>query len=413
MRLPHNKNDFDTIIIGGGPAGLLAAASLKNSRVLLIEKAEQPGRKLLIAGSGQCNYTHAGSIYEFMNHYGRNFRFLKHAFKSFSNEDTIRFFKESGLESMEDKNGKIFPASLNSKDVLRVLLEKCRESKVNILNANPVSKVEHADNAFLVTTEKASFKSKNLIIATGGLSYPKTGSTGDGYRFAEILGHTIVQPKPALSPVIVSDYQMAHLMGISLTSASINLYRDGKKTGENTGDIVFTHKGLSGPGILDFSRYIHDGDILKLNLTGISADNFNRKFILDAQMNGKGTLQSWLKVYDIPRNLLRFLINQAGTGPEQQIAGISRNIRFRLSELLCECPFIVEKVEGYKSAMVTAGGVALEEVSSKTMESKLISNLYFAGEVLDIDGDTGGYNIQAAFSTAFLAAEAINLKSEL
>ena len=404
-------NNYDTIIIGGGPAGLLAAASLKNSRVLLIEKGEQPGRKLLISGSGQCNYTHAGKIYDFLKHYGRNFRFLKQAFKSFSNEDTIRFFKEFGLESIEDKNGKIFPASLNSKDVLRVLLEKCRDSKVNILNANPVKKVEYSDNSFLVSTEKASYNSKNLIIATGGLSYPKTGSTGDGYKFAEMLGHTIVTPKPALSPVFVRDYQMAHLMGISLSSVSVNLYRDGKKTGENTGDIVFTHKGLSGPGILDFSRYIHDGDNLKLILTGLSPDNFNRKFIADAQKNGKETLQSWLKAYDIPRNLLRFLIHQAEAEPNDQIAGISRNIRFRLSELLCECPFIVEKIAGYKSAMVTAGGVALEEVSSRTMESKLISHLYFAGEVLDIDGDTGGYNIQAAFSTAFLAAKSINSKS--
>lgn len=404
-------NTYDTIIIGGGPAGLLAAARLKNSRVLVLEKGEQPGRKLLISGSGQCNYTHAGSIYDFLKHFGRNFRFLKHAFKAFSNEDTIRFFRESGLESIEDKNGKIFPASLNSKDVLRVLLAKCRDSKVNILNASPVMLVEHTDNSFLVITEKTSYKSKNLIIATGGLSYPKTGSTGDGYKFAEMLGHNTVMPKPALSPVYVRDYQMSHLMGISLTSVSINLYRDGKKTGENTGDIIFTHKGLSGPGILDFSRNIHDGDILKLNLTGMSMENFNQKFILDSHMNGKATLQSWLKAYDIPRNLLRFLINQAGTEPDHQIAGISRNIRFRLSELLCECPFTVEKVAGYNAAMVTAGGVKLEEVSSKTMESKLIENLYFTGEVLDIDGDTGGYNIQAAFSTAFLAAESINLKS--
>jgi hypothetical protein len=413
MSLPDKNNYFDTIIIGGGPAGLLAAASLKNNTVLLFEKSELPGRKLLISGSGQCNYTHAGSIYDFLKHYGRNFRFLKHAFKAFSNADTIHFFKESGIESIEDKNGKIFPASLNSNDVLRALLEKCRISQVNILNANPVKKVEYFDCSFLIKTEKASFKSKNLLIATGGLSYPKTGSTGDGYKFAEMLGHTIVKPKPALSPVIVNDYRLSHLMGISLTSVKISLYRGEKKAGEHCGDLVFTHKGLSGPGILDFSRFIQDGDILKLNLAGVSPDNFNRKFILDSQVNGKDTLQAWLKPYNIPRNLLRFLVNEAGTEPYQQIAGISRNIRFRLSELLCECPFIIEKVEGYKSAMVTTGGVALEEVSSKTMESKLISNLYFAGEVLDIDGDTGGYNIQAAFSTAFLAAKSINLKSGL
>lgn len=406
-------NKYDTIIVGGGPAGLFAAANLKNSKVMLIEKGERLGWKLLISGTGQCNYTHAGSIFEFLIHYGRNHRFLKPAFQAFSNVDAIQFFKVAGMESFEDKNGKVFPASLNASDVLKVLTDTCKTRNVRILQGAPVLAVENNGSLFIIKTSKEQFECQHLIIATGGLSYPATGSTGDGYKFAERMGHSIVKPKPALSPVIVHNYQMSDLMGISLSAVSISLYNGGKKSGETRGDIVFTQKGLSGPGILDFSRFIADGDILKINFTAFSPDDFTRKFMVDSQKNGKETLQSWLKPNNIPKNLLRFLIDMAGAEPDRQIAGISRIIRLRLAELFCECPFIIEKVAGYKTAMATAGGVALEEVSSKTMESKQIKNLYFAGEVLDIDGDTGGYNIQAALSTAFLAATAINSKSAL
>lgn len=407
--MKHKTTDYDTIIIGGGPAGLFAAINISHGSVLLLEKGEKPGRKLLIAGTGQCNYTHAGSMSDFLHYYGRNFSFLKYALNKFTNNNLISFFKESGLESIEDKNGKIFPTTLRSADVLNVLLEACKKNNVHILQGIPVSGVAVNPEGFIVKTVTRQFSCSKLIIATGGLSYPATGSTGDGYNFARTLGHSIVEPRPALSPIIVHDYRMAQLMGISLKSASIALFCEGKKAAEHRGDIVFTHKGLSGPGIIDFSRFITGGDTLKISFLNVSPDSFSRDFIEFAKINGKLTVQLFLKPYNLPRNLLKFLIEEAGAMPDQQIAEVSRQTRLKLAELFCEYPFFVERLAGYKSAMATAGGVNLGEVSSKTMESKLVKNLYFAGEVLDIDGDTGGYNIQAAFSTAWVAASAINL----
>lgn len=403
---------YDTIITGGGPAGLFAAANLKNSRVLLIEKGANPGRKLMISGSGQCNFTHAGSVNELLKHYGDHGRFLKEALVTFSNKDLIAFYADEGIRSVEDKNGKIFPASLKASDIYKVLIDKCNNNNVKILTSSPVSRIDYSDGGFTVTTGSTCFKSKNLIVATGGLSYPATGSSGDGYKFAVSLGHTIVKPKPALAPVYIHAYRMAELSGISLTDVKINLFRDGKKAGEHTGDVVFTYKGLSGPGILDFSRFINEGNTLKINFVNENIDDFTRKFILVSQTNGKTTLQQFIKQYDVAKNLMRFLIENAGSMPDQQIAVIPRLMRIKLAELFCEYPFVVEKPGDFKVAMATAGGVALGEVYSKTMESKITENLYFAGEVLDIDGDTGGYNIQAAFSTAFLAAKTINSKTK-
>ncbi|NTW25174.1 MAG: NAD(P)/FAD-dependent oxidoreductase [Lentimicrobium sp.] len=400
---------YDTIIIGGGPAGLFSAINISQGSVLLLEKGEKPGRKLLIAGTGQCNYSHAGSMSDFLHHYGENHRFLKYSLNKFTNTDLVNFFKESGLESTEDKNGKIFPSTLRSSDVLNVLIEASRKNNVHMLEVFPVSDVTRNADGFIVKTATRLFSCRNLIIATGGLSYPATGSTGDGYSFAKTLGHSIVKTRPALSPIIVQNYRMAHLMGISLQSAMISLFRDGKKADEHRGDIVFTHKGLSGPGIIDFSRSIVSGDILKINFLNLNPDSFSREFIEAAKSNGKLTIQLFLKPFNLPRNLLRFLIEDAGAMPDQQIAEVSRQTRLKLAENLCEYPFFVEKLAGFKYAMSTAGGINLAEVSPKTMESKLVKNLYFAGEVLDIDGDTGGYNIQAAFSTAYVAASAINL----
>ncbi|MFH1121080.1 MAG: NAD(P)/FAD-dependent oxidoreductase [Bacteroidota bacterium] len=407
-----NSGRYDTIVIGGGPAGLFTALNLTDQNVLLVEKGQRPGRKLLISGTGQCNFTHSGLISDFLSHYGTNHRFIRHALHAFSNHHLISFYKSAGIESYEDKNGKIFPASLKSSDILKVLLNSCKDKKVNILNATPVTQVELVDGCYNVTCGKTIFISRNLVIATGGLSYPSTGSTGDGYRFAENLGHTIVKPRPALSPVLIRNYQMADLSGISLPDVLISLFHNGRKTGEHRGDIVFTLKGLSGPGILDFSRYISEGDLLKINLIDVNPAAFSDALIQSARTNGKSTLQSWLKSGNVPKNLLRFLIEQAGATPDMRLAEIQKKIRISLAEMLCECPFIVEKPGGYKTAMATAGGVSIDEISPNTMESRIVKNLYFSGEVIDIDGDTGGYNIQAAFSTAFVAAKAINSKRQ-
>jgi predicted Rossmann fold flavoprotein len=397
----------DTIIIGAGPAGLSAAVHLKKSGIVL-EKNASPGKKLIISGSGQCNYTNAGDISNFLNHYGANAKFLKTALRSFTNDDLADFFSAKGLQSVTDKNGKVFPETLNANDILEILLSECRKKGIHIYSGSAVTGVEKNENGFLVHTANNTFSGKHLLISTGGLSYPSTGSTGDGYHFAKQLGHSIIQPKPALAPVYIRDYHLAELAGVSLDDVAVYIYRNNKKINEHRGDIGFTHKGLSGPGILDFSRHMENNDVLKLNLIGENADDFRKAFIETARTEGKMTLQLFFRKYSIPKSLMKVILQQLKIGPEINLAGVTKEMRNQLVSAFCEYPFVIEKVGSFKVAMTTAGGVSLNEINSRTMESKLVKNLFFAGEVMDIDGDTGGYNIQAAFSTGFLAAVSIN-----
>jgi predicted Rossmann fold flavoprotein len=239
------------------------------------------------------------------------------------------------------------------------------------------------------------------------MSYPATGSTGDGYHFAKQLGHSVVPPKPSLSPVMVKDYGMASISGVSVQEKPVYLYRGNKKIGEHRGDIGLTHKGLSGPGILDFSRHIVSGDILKVNFIDIKADEFRNELISASVKGGKTAIQTYLKRFDLPRSLVLLILESINIEPECRLADITKVQRNLLVTSFSEFPFIVDKVGGFNMAMVTAGGVSLNEINPKTMESKLVTGLYFAGEVLDIDGDTGGYNLQAAFSMGYLVGKSI------
>jgi len=402
---------FHTIIIGGGPAGLFTAISVGRSDTLLLEKNSQLGKKLLIAGSGRCNITHAGAINDFFNRYGEHGKFLKSALKEFTNVDIVNFFSKHGLNTVVDKNGKIFPVTDRAEDVLSCLMTACLHLSVNINVGSSVVSVSKSDDLFNVVTDSDTFHCNNLVIATGGASYPTTGSTGDGYSFAKCFGHTIVDPKPALTPVFVKKYELASLAGVSLHDVSIGLFRKGKKIAERRGDLGFTHKGISGPGIIDFSRSFEIGDVLKVNLIGCDEDNFRRQFIDASARQGNMTIQTLLRNYNLPKSLMRIVLEQIGIEASDFLSNINTQKRTQLVVLLCSYPFEIERVGSFKVAMTTAGGVNLHEVDPKTMMSKLVPNLYFAGEVLDIDGDTGGYNIQAAFSTGHLVGKTIRIKS--
>ncbi len=399
---------FNTLIIGGGPAGLFTAVHCSVKPVLLLEKRSTPGNKLLISGSGHCNLTHSGELSAFLDHYGDHSKFLKTALYGLSNTQLIRFFENRGLSFVEDKNGKIFPQSGRAADVLNVMLLECETQQVSVFTGQQVTEVQKKDDGFFVSTEKETFQGRNLVLATGGMSYQATGSSGDGYRFAKEFGHSIVPPKPALSPVIVKEYSMAELAGISLQEKRIYLYRGNRKIATHRGDIGFTHKGLSGPGILDFSRFIQSEDLLKIDLLGLQADEFRRILIEASEKSGKTAVQTFLKKYDLPKNLVKIVLSGISVEPDQTLATLEKEKRNLLVSAFCELPFVIERVGGFNQAMVTKGGVSLDEVSPKTMESRLVQGLYFAGELLDIDGDTGGYNLQAAFSTAYLAAASIN-----
>jgi len=395
----------DVLIIGGGPAGLFAAIHCKGRKVIVLEKNAMPGKKLLISGTGRCNLTHDCKLSDFFSHYGVNHRFLKTALHGFTNTDLVRFFEDNGLETVVDKNGKVFPAAQKASDVLQVLLDVCKKNKVEIACNQQVEVIIKTESGFEVKTNTGIFSSRFIVITTGGMSYPTTGSTGDGYHFAKQLGHSIVPPKPSLSPVFIRGYSMASISGVSLQDKMICLYRGNKKTNEHRGDIGFTHKGLSGPGILDFSRHILSSDILKVNFIDLNADDFRNELIRVSDKDGKTALQTYLKKFDLPRSLVLLTLQSIQVEPEIRLADITKSQRIQLVSALCEFSFVVEKVGGFNTAMVTAGGVSLEEINSKTMESKLVPRLYFAGEVLDIDGDTGGYNLQAAFSMGYLVGK--------
>jgi predicted Rossmann fold flavoprotein len=401
-------NEFNTLIIGAGPAGLFTAIHLNTGPVNILERNELPGRKLMIAGSGRCNITHAGDISAFFTHYGENSRFLRTALYEFTNDDLVDFFAGRGLHSITDKNGKVFPYSEKSSDVLNVLLAECRARKVRIQSGDKVMDVHNKGGTFIVKTTSSIYKSKQLVIATGGLSYPSTGSTGDGYSFAKELGHTIVTPKPSLSPVFIRSYSMKELAGVSLQNKTICLYRENKKIEEHSGDIGFTHHGLTGPGILDFSRFMNENDELRINFLDIKPESFRQLVIEASEKTGKMAVLTFLRSFEIPRSLVKIILDELKISHELAMARLEKEQRVKLIRAFCEYPFVIESVGGFKMAMVTHGGISIKEVSPKTMESRLVPGLYFAGEVLDIDGDTGGYNLQAAFSSGYLVAKSIN-----
>ncbi|MBP7222257.1 MAG: NAD(P)/FAD-dependent oxidoreductase [Sedimentibacter sp.] len=398
---------YDVIIIGAGPAGLFSAANIENKKVLIIEKNKRPGRKLLLTGAGQCNYTNNCAINEFFDRYGDKGRFIKPALYNFTNQETIDFFKKRGLRSIIREDDKVFPSSLKAIDVLNVLIDSVNHAQM-LLNTR-VERVSYdADKKlFYIKTHAFAYAAYNLIIATGGKSYPDTGSTGAGYEFAASLGHSVVEPKPALTPIYVENYQFGELSGVSFKNIKLSLFKNNKKTKEFAGDFLFTHINISGPVIINNSRYMEAGDIIKINFTAFSNEDDFRSFF-ESLIQSKTSIKTALKDLALPRRFVEKALEICGIDENLPCSQLSKIQRNSLIQMFSAHPMKIIKLGDYNIAMVTKGGVSTSEVNSKTMESKKIPGLYFTGEVLDYDGDTGGFNIQAAFSTAKLAADAIN-----
>ena len=395
--------------MGAGAAGLFAAIQLdERLNVLILEKKSKPGMKLLMSGAGRCNITNSKPIREFLEHYNDKKRFIQHAIHKYTNTDLIKLLNTNRINTTIDKNGKVFPASQSAKDVLNLFLYLCKRNKVEIKYSSPIINTDKQEELFTVRTEQAEYKCKHLIIASGGRSYPTTGSTGDGYSIANSFGHNIIPPKPALTPVFIEKFKFASISGISLNDRTIDLYRNNKKIHSHIGDILFTHKGLSGPGILDFSRYFEIGDQLRINLIDIKSEECNAELIELAQSQGAIQIKTALKRWNLPENLILILLEEAGIIPDKKISEISKAARIRIVNLLTACPFSIDRIGGYNIAMTTAGGIDTKEINPKTLMSNLIPNLFCIGEVLDIDADTGGYSLQAAFSTAYSAVTYIN-----
>jgi predicted Rossmann fold flavoprotein len=400
----------DVVVIGAGPAGLFCAihAAWDNCNVLVLEKNPEPGAKLLLAGSGQCNLTHDGEIRNFITHYGDHGRFVKPALMSFQNRDLITFFRERSLPMMSEENGKVFPVTRKSEDVLTVLMDECRKRGVTLRCSEPVSGVFREGDGFTVATCKGSYRAGSVVITTGGASYPQCGTTGDGYGFAKSLGQPVTEIGPALAPLLMRPFPFASLSGMSFEDMRFSLWRSGKKVGDYSGDVLFTHLGLSGPGILDASRYIRPGDVVKLSFVGsMRREEFAAEIAQRAPQNPGWHVGTILAKYPIPERLNRKLLYLSGIEEDLTCAHFSTEKRSALVANCTEFPLVVTALGEMKIAMATRGGIALEGVNQKTMESKIVPGLFFAGEVLDIDGDTGGYNLQAAFSTGYLAAQGI------
>jgi len=401
----------DVVIIGAGPAGLFTGINIDGRKLdtVILEKNSSAGKKLLISGGGQCNITHSGNISDFLEKYGDKKRYLRNTLYGFTNEDLLEFFGKRGLEMEIEESGKIFPKTRKAEDFLNILLKELKMNNVEVEYKFKVVDVEYENNIekFIVKTVDKSYQAKYLVVTTGGKSYQNTGSTGDGFTIAEKLGHEIVKVKPALTPIYVKDYSFKKLSGISV-KVGLSLWRDNKKINESTGDMLFTHINLSGPVILDFSRYVNSGDILKVNfLPGKNKEIFRKETINSLQNYGSKYIKNFISDLNIPNRLGEKIIEISGIKKDKICAEIRKEQREKLIENLMEMNLTVDKLGDYHLAMVTAGGVDLSQINRKTMESKFIKNLYFAGEVMDIDGDTGGYNIQWAFSSGYAAGKSI------
>ncbi|MBP7716477.1 MAG: NAD(P)/FAD-dependent oxidoreductase [Methanomicrobiales archaeon] len=401
------------IVIGGGPAGLFCAAEVAGSGhgVLLLEKMLSCGRKLLVTGSGQCNLTHDGEIRDFSGKYGDHGAFLRSSLRKFSNRDLVAWFTSRGLPLAPDESGKIFPESRRAADVLSVLLEECRKNGVVIRCREAVKEIRRSGTTFHVRTGTAEYESGALVIATGGSSYPATGSTGDGFSFAASLGHHIAPVGPALAPIRVRDYPFGDLAGISFEGLSLSLFREGKKVREGSGDLMFTHAGLSGPGILHLSRYVLPGDTLKISfLPGMRQELLTKDLVDRIAVFGTQQVKSILSGYSLPARFIARVLELLGLPGDLTGAHLPKKKRAELVRMLTAFPFVVSGTGDWDEAMVTRGGISLAEIDPLTMESLIVPRLYCIGEVLDIDGDTGGYNLQAAFSTAMAAAQDLSAR---
>ncbi len=407
---------YDLIIIGAGAAGLFAGASLPHPvNGLIIEKKAAPGRKLLLSGSGQCNLTHGGSIKDFISHYGENGSRIRPILYQFNNRSVVDLFENRGIPLLEREDGKIFPKSLKAQDILEVLTSCCRENNLRFLFSSPVDRITRSGPVYTVTCCDRSYQAAKLIIATGGCSYPATGSDGSFFSVLRELRIEIVPPAPALVPLYPSQYPYQELSGISFRQVEAAVRPSSGKFHRNRDDLLLTHTCFSGPVILNLSRYARPGDILTINYYPFKPGEAIIRELTERISGNKKQLITVLQEYfssgangapsELPRRFLEVLCRRAGADAEGKASTTSITTLKALIRLLSNDEFKIARLGGYESAMVTSGGAALSEINTKTMEALKFPNLYFAGEVLDVDGDTGGYNLQFAFSSGKLAAQ--------
>ncbi|HYV35027.1 MAG TPA: NAD(P)/FAD-dependent oxidoreductase [Gemmataceae bacterium] len=405
---------WDVIVIGAGAAGLMAAlrAAERGRRTLLLEKNRKPGVKILMSGGTRCNITHATDNRGIVEAYGPPGRFLHSALAALSVDDTVALFEAEGVATKIEETGKIFPVSNKAVDVLDALLRRLERSGATPALGEPLTDLQRTEDGFSVTTPQRTMTAARIILTTGGQSYPGSGTTGDGYRIAAQFGHTIVPPRPALVPLTVAVPWVAELRGITLPDVGVRILDAGNALATRRGSLVFAHFGLSGPVILDVSRVVSghptpqqltaELDLLPASRTEELSEWLRSESITSAKKQLSGVLATRL-----PRRLCDTVLSLTGLPIDRLAVGLRKEERTKLVQQMKQLQVPLTGTLGFKKAEVTAGGVALDEVDSRTMQSKKMANLFLAGEMLDLDGPIGGYNFQAAWSTGWLAGSSV------
>ena len=398
------------IVIGAGAAGMIAAgkAAENAEKVILIEQNSFFGKKLRITGKGRCNITNAAEIEDMINMYPTNSKFLYSALYTFTNDDIVELLKDYGIETKIERGGRVFPVSDKAEDVVKALKKYALKENVSVVTGR-VSDIVICDGEVKgVKVNNKKISADKVIVCTGGISYPQTGSTGDGYKFAKSAGHTIINPEPSLVPIVTEEVWVKDVMGLSLKNIEVNVFNQkGKKIYSDFGEMLFTHFGVSGPVILSMSAHMKDIKKEKYRLEidmkpALDEGQLDARILRDFEKYHKKHLINALDDL-LPKALIPVVIMQSGMDEHKVVCDLTRAEREKLLYAIKHLTLTLKQFRPVSEAIVTSGGVKVSEINPSTMESKLVEGLYFAGEVIDIDGYTGGFNLQAAYSTGYLA----------
>lgn len=409
-----DDNLAKVIVIGGGPAGMMAAiTAAKTNEVVLLESKERLGRKLYITGKGRCNITNAKDISEFFDYIPGNPAFLYSALYSFTNEDVMNMFNNNGVPLKVERGDRVFPVSDKSSDIIGLFQKFLSEEKVDVRLNSKVVDIIITDSQLqgIILNSGETIKGDYYIFATGGKSYPLTGSTGDGYVFAKKMGHKIIEPKASLVPIILKESNIKELQGLSLKNIKVDLIKNNKVVYSDFGEMLFTHFGASGPIILSASRHIKADNKYSISINlkpGLTEEELDARIQRDfkeySNKDYKNSLDNLL-----PKKLITYIVNRSGISPDKKVHSITKGERLNLVKLLQNLTFDVGGLRPIEEAIVTAGGISVKEINPSTMQSKLISNVAFCGELIDVDAFTGGYNVQIAISTGYIAGKEVSI----
>jgi len=399
-------------VVGGGPAGMLAAAAAaqRGHEVTLVEKNEKLGKKLYITGKGRCNLTNAADFEAFFRNIPRNPKFLYSAFSAFGNADLIALVESLGVPLKKERGGRVFPVSDKSSDVISALARHLKNCGAQVALNTAVRSIDIKDGrVFGVRTEGGYLPCDAAVIATGGVSYPLTGSTGDGYAFARAAGHTVLPPKPALIPMVTKEDWPKALAGLTLKNVRLTAFSGKKAVFEEIGEMLFTHFGVSGPLVLSASSLVRQDDEVELSIDlkpGLTAQQLDARVLRDFAAYANKSVRNGMADL-LPQRLIPVVLSEAGVEEEKHVHQITKEERAAIVGTLKALKLHVAGYRPIQEAIVTRGGVSVKEINPSTMESRLVKGLYFAGEVIDVDALTGGFNLQIAFSTGYLAGSSI------